>query len=847
MSSSVVCAACSAQVTQARCEQCGAAVRAGSYRVVKLLAQTPHSRMYVAEDDSGRRVALKELLFAAVPSLEQLEAFEREGRFLEELSHPQIPRFLAAFRDGQGAQVRLYLAQELIEGESLWDRLRAEAFDEAQARDVARQVLEVLGYLHGRSPKVIHRDVKPHNLIVRADGTLLLVDFGAARELASGATHQATLVGTYGYMPPDQLAGTVDETSDLYALGATLMHLLTGRPPDKLITDDLELGAGVSLNVSAEFDKFVRRLAAKSTARRFPSASSAAAAFQALPPLQPRAPRRRSAWLAAGLAGLALLVGAGFVVVRGMGAPAPPVQPRVRAYAWEPKVTVYEVANPASALPPAAALTIGEAVDVDRDPGTCGVDFLPLLAPRVGFVKASEVRTTPPDYDSVLEAARKALGKAQLPETEAEGKRARALRTKEREPLTLLLALYSAQNRPDDATRIEGFQTELGPTPAAPPATPKSEARTGPPPQAGEHWFIGATTLRMRKKPSSDGRVLAELPINTEVEVVDLKDEWAQVRWASSVPSGLEFSFDGALNSESTETVVEGFVAQGYLVREKVDKDWTLSKVQEAQKNNDREEVVRQLARAVAVDPLDRGVQLQLAEAAVATRDYFIAAKAAVAATELALGVPKPLVELRLAYRCRGERARAEWITDTAGVKGAPDDACIENLTPRWCPPCDCSAGGSEESEDEATPDPWESAREAEAERERRLRELDAAFPEGAWLRVRIVGPSRPSPEASRVIVFGATGDGCTNGEAIDTVPVPAPGQDVTIWVQVPSYYDKIYGVTLGKRAADLTAGMSSSDSYCESGWYQRTAAIISTAKDACDACNCGSEEGCSQ
>src|SRR6185295_7984962 len=171
------CVACGAAVEETRCGQCGAVTRAGNYRTLSVLGQTPHSRTYVAEDASGRKVALKELLFAAVPTLQQVEGFEREGRLLKEIDHPRVPRFVDSFKEGEGRATRLYLAQELVEGESLWARLHGGAFYEPQVRDVMAQVLEVLAYLHGRTPRVIHRDVKPHNLIARADASIALVDF----------------------------------------------------------------------------------------------------------------------------------------------------------------------------------------------------------------------------------------------------------------------------------------------------------------------------------------------------------------------------------------------------------------------------------------------------------------------------------------------------------------------------------------------------------------------------------------------------------------------------------------------------------------------------------------------
>jgi len=225
-------------------------------------------------------VALKELVFALVPTAQQLDAFEREAKLLASVSHPRIPRFIDSFREGEGPNLRLYLAQELIEGEPLSARI---GIDEPVARDIARQLLKILHFLHDRG--IIHRDVKPANVLRRPDGTLVLVDFGAARALA-GVTHGATLVGTFGYMPPEQLGGTVDATADLYALGATLVHLVGRKAPEDILGPDLELRLD-HLNVSPAFRAFLARLTARKRTARPVSA------VEALLALDAPAPRKR--------------------------------------------------------------------------------------------------------------------------------------------------------------------------------------------------------------------------------------------------------------------------------------------------------------------------------------------------------------------------------------------------------------------------------------------------------------------------------------------------------------------------------------------------------------------------
>ncbi|MBX7097899.1 MAG: serine/threonine protein kinase [Myxococcaceae bacterium] len=277
------CAGCGQVSDETRCPHCGVAQRAGEYRVLRVVHQSARGRLYLAEGPDGRRVALKELVFATVPDVETIEAFEREAAVLRQLEHERIPRFLASFQAGQGVHTRLYLAQTYVEGHSLAQRLEAHRFDEVEAKAIARQVLEVLAFLHGRSPRVLHRDLKPSNLIQRPDGSIAVVDFGASRDLASSVTHGSTLVGTFGYMPPEQLGGTVSPSSDLYALGATLVHLLSRKPPGELLDPSMGLAFEKAVNVSPLFSRFLARLTSRDPAQRFQTAAAALAALDAKP------------------------------------------------------------------------------------------------------------------------------------------------------------------------------------------------------------------------------------------------------------------------------------------------------------------------------------------------------------------------------------------------------------------------------------------------------------------------------------------------------------------------------------------------------------------------------------
>ncbi len=280
-SGQAACVACEAALEGSRCGHCGAAVAPGGYRVLRVISQSVHGRVYLAVDREGQRMALKELLFALVPGVEQLEAFEREAAVLRSLEHPDIPRFLTSFKEGSGVGTRLYLAQQYLEGEPLSQRIERQRLSEDEAWTLAEQVLETLRALHQRTPALIHRDVKPANLILRPDGRVALVDFGAARHLAREVTHGSTLVGTFGYMPPEQLGGTVEPSSDLYALGATLVHALSGRMPADLLDEGLAVAFEKHVQGSEALQAFLRRLLAPKRSERFASAAEALTVLRA--------------------------------------------------------------------------------------------------------------------------------------------------------------------------------------------------------------------------------------------------------------------------------------------------------------------------------------------------------------------------------------------------------------------------------------------------------------------------------------------------------------------------------------------------------------------------------------
>jgi len=209
------------------------ALVAGRYRILNQIHRGPMSTVYRVVDLARGETAmvLKELVFASLPPSERAEAltwFLREAHLLSTLRHRSLPALHASFSD----QDRSYLVMEAVPGPSLEMRARYHRPTEDQVLRWGVEICEVLHYLHHQPEPVIYRDLKPANILERADtGELVLVDFGVARRATPGV--EGTAVGTPGYAAPEQYQGLADARSDIYALGATLHRLLTGYNPDQ--------------------------------------------------------------------------------------------------------------------------------------------------------------------------------------------------------------------------------------------------------------------------------------------------------------------------------------------------------------------------------------------------------------------------------------------------------------------------------------------------------------------------------------------------------------------------------------------------------------------------------------
>ncbi len=204
------------------------------YMILRRLAQGGQSAVYLVTDtvDGGQR-ALKEMSESNLSPAERESAvndFIREARMLGTLNHPALARVYDNFVEGQ----KQYLVMEYVAGKNLEDELIEAGRPLEWSRVVAwgMDLCDVLAYLHSRVPPIIYRDLKPANVMLLPDGSLKLIDFGIARWLHTNRSHDTAQLGTDGYAPLEQYSARSEPRSDLYALGASMYHLLTGHVPE---------------------------------------------------------------------------------------------------------------------------------------------------------------------------------------------------------------------------------------------------------------------------------------------------------------------------------------------------------------------------------------------------------------------------------------------------------------------------------------------------------------------------------------------------------------------------------------------------------------------------------------
>src|SRR6202795_3678318 len=200
----------------------------GRYQILRKLGAGGMANVYLAEDQElGRRVAIKILNDRHANDEQFVERFRREAKNAAALSHPNI----VSIYDRGEAEGTYYIAMEYLDGRSLKELIMSRGDPPiAVVVEYTRQILDALRFAHRHG--IVHRDIKPHNVLVDGEGRVKVTDFGIARAGVSQMTEAGSIVGTAQYLSPEQAKGApVDQTSDLYSVGVVLYELLTGEVP----------------------------------------------------------------------------------------------------------------------------------------------------------------------------------------------------------------------------------------------------------------------------------------------------------------------------------------------------------------------------------------------------------------------------------------------------------------------------------------------------------------------------------------------------------------------------------------------------------------------------------------
>jgi serine/threonine-protein kinase len=307
----------------------------GRYRILRKLGAGGMANVYLAEDeDLGRRVAIKILNDRYADDESFTERFRREAKSAAALSHPNI----VSIYDRGEAEGRAYIAMEVVEGESLKELIVAKgALPLAQAVDYAKQILSAVRFAHRHG--IIHRDIKPHNILLDGEGRLKVTDFGIARAGPSQMTEVGSIMGTAQYLSPEQARGApVTAASDLYSVGVVLYEMLTDKTPFtgetpieiamKHLNETPSPPSELRPEIPPELDQIVLRALAKDPHERYETADEFSADLDRLEAGLPVAPETSAAATAV-LAGTAatqiLSPDAG---TRVLPPPGPPTAPR---------------------------------------------------------------------------------------------------------------------------------------------------------------------------------------------------------------------------------------------------------------------------------------------------------------------------------------------------------------------------------------------------------------------------------------------------------------------------------------------------------------------------------------
>jgi len=252
------------------------------YEIIRQLAKKAGRKTLLARDlKTNELVVVKLLTFNSEVGWEELKLFEREAKTLRNLCFSAIPSYIDFFEVVLPNKKALALVQTYIEANSLEQQVeKTGVFYEEEVKQIAKCILQILVYLQGQNPSVIHRDIKPSNILLTNRsgnniGDVFLVDFGSVQTLANNESGISTVVGTYGYMAPEQFGGRAVAGSDLYGLGATLIYLLTAKSPADLPQKEGIVDFEGFADCSLEFSEWLKRMVEPLQEKRFKSAAKA--------------------------------------------------------------------------------------------------------------------------------------------------------------------------------------------------------------------------------------------------------------------------------------------------------------------------------------------------------------------------------------------------------------------------------------------------------------------------------------------------------------------------------------------------------------------------------------------
>jgi len=262
------------------------------YEIVRKIGGGGMGAVYLASDNNlgGVLRAVKEMVQSHIEEEQQEKAindFKRESMILSTLDHPSIPTIYDYFYDAD--EGRFYLVMKYISGGDLASRLRSASegrIDEKSVTQWAIQITDVLDYLHSQPSTIVYRDLKPSNIMIDGNSSrIMLIDFGIARSISQKEEKGVTAVGTMGYAPPELFSGNVEPRSDIYSLGSTIFHLLTGADPQSnpLLIFDFQKNPRprqINSQLSDQIERIIMRSVEYNAEARFASAAEMKAVFE---------------------------------------------------------------------------------------------------------------------------------------------------------------------------------------------------------------------------------------------------------------------------------------------------------------------------------------------------------------------------------------------------------------------------------------------------------------------------------------------------------------------------------------------------------------------------------------